>query len=443
MVTIGNDTTPGTVITMESNVSTGVNVGAPGDLVLVGQADLSSGTASANTPEQVSTPVQARKLFGDGSMLTNNIVDALSEGAYPVYAIAPEQKSVTDEDLSSLSDDSGTLNEAPLIEDAEEIVFTINSTTKTTVLVYDEDPTNKTPDTDEALVNPVTGKYQLDETAGNTGDSVDYEWFDYPPAFEAITDASMGSEKLRDIVDFIFSLNENSDVVNDLQTTVNELEGQRAFTIGIAGAGSPYITDTSSYSNSFTTSRMQLYYPSRNDDNESIMGSIAGLRARLGMNASPMYKTLVTQEDLQFTISTTDEANLIGEKVNPIRDQSRGALIVDDLTTVDPTTNSDERNYTQGLSRIIGDYVTEYADTNSQTFIGELHTPEARNALEGVIQKELVALLASDALLAWSLNVDKVDSQTASLDIGFKTVEPLRNIEITTTAGAVQPSGGE
>lgn len=441
MVTIGNDTTPGTIITMESNVSTGVNVSAPANVVLVGQADLSSGTASANAPEVVSTPVNARKLFGDGSMLTNNIVDALSEGAYPVYAVAPEQKTVSGEDLSGESGQSGTLSSTPVIEDADQITFTINSTTKTTTLVYDEDPANKTPDTDEALVNPVTGKYYLDEAQGNTGDNVDYEWFDYPPAFESIKTATFNDEKLRDIVDFVFSLNENSSVIDDMQTTVDELEGQRAFAIANGGAGDPYISDTATYSNSYTTSRLQLYYPTRNSENEPIMGSLAGLRARLGMSASPMFKTLESQSDLQFGLSITQEENLIGEKVNPIRDQSLGALVVDDLTTVDPSTNTDEANYDQGLSRLIGDYVTEYADKNSEPFIGELHTPDSRDALEGVIQKELRKLLASNALLGWSLSVEKIDAQSASLDIGFKTIEPLRNIEITTTAGAVRGGG--
>lgn len=442
MVTIGNDTLPGTITTIESNVSTGVNVGAPGTPVLVGRADLSSGTATADTAEKVATPVNARKLFGDGSQLANAVTDALSEGAYPVYAVPATVTSVSGEDLSGVSSDTTTLVNAPLVEDASTISVTVNSTTKTPVLVYDDDPSNLTPGTDEALINPITGKMHVDETMGNTGDSIDYEYQEFSGAFDEVRNASFSGDNLQEIVDFVVSLNENDTVVDDLQTTVGEMENDGALAIGLAGAGDPYIGDTSTYTNNYDDSRMQLYYPSRNDSDETIMGSLAGLRSRFGISDSPMFSRIATQKDLRVTITRSQQEDLVGERVNPIRDQSGGALIVEDLTTVDTSTNLEEKNFDQGIARLVTDYVAEYSNEQAELFIGELHTRQARNALRAIIVKELRKLLSSNAITAFSLVVDRVDANTASLDVGIETIEPLRNIETTITAGAVQTGGG-
>lgn len=443
MVTIGNDTLPGTVTTIESNISTGVNVGAPGTPVLVGHADLSSGTASADTAEKVTTPVQARRYFGDGSQLSRACADALTEGAYPVYAVPTTVTSVSGEDLSGVSSDTTTLDNAPLVEDADTISVTVNSTTKDPVLVYDDDPGDLTPDTDEALINPVTGKMHVDETMGNTGDSIDYEYQEFSGSFDEVQSASFSGDNLQEIVDFVISLNENDTVVDDLQTTVTEMETAGSLAIGLAGAGDPYIADTASYTNSYDDSRMQLYYPSRNSDNETILGSLSGLRARLGINDSPMFESIQTQKDLRVTLTRTQQEELVGERVNPLRDRSGGALIVEDLTTVDPAQNLEEANFDQGIARLVTDYVTEYSNAQAERFIGELHTQQARNALRTTVVKELRRLLSSNAITAFSLIVEEVDSQTASLDVGIETIEPLRNIETNITAGRVQSSGGE
>lgn len=444
MVTIGNDTLPGGIYTIESSTSTGVNATAPGVGVIVGQADLSSGTASANEAHRINTPRAAKDTFGDGSLLAIAIEDALAEGAYPVYGIAPEETDVTAEDISGESGDTATLANAPCIEDADSVTFTINSTTKTTVIVLDGDPSNQTPGTDEVLFNPVTGKYHSDESLGTAGDEVDYTHYDYPGAFDALQTEKIGDDNLTELVDFVVCLNENDTVVNDHQTTLGEMENSMDLAIGIAGAGDPYIDDagtssdeSSSYTNSFDDSRMQLYNPSRNSDGESVLGSVLGLRSRLGINASPMFKKLSTQKDLQITLSTTQKENLVGERVNPLQERSAGAKVIEDLTTVDTSSNSEEANYDQGLSRLVTDAVAEFVEANVEPYIGQLHIKATRDAFRSVVVGYLRTLLASNSITAFSVNVDEVDSTTASLDVGIKTVEPLRNIEATITSGEV------
>ena len=428
MVTIGSTTLPGVQTDIESASSTGVNVNAAALVGLVGQADLANGTANANQVYTVTTPVKARTLFGQGSMLAENCVDALTEGAYPVFAAAPERIEVTGEDLSGLGSTSGTLANAPGPENASDYSFTVDSTSKTAVITYD-DPSTKSPGTDEVYVNPVTGEFELD-AAPSTSGSVDYHYFDYPSA----TDALYAEEA--DRVDVVGVLNENSDAVDDAHQTALEYVNRYEFTVVIAGAA-PRIASTSTFSNSYDTSRLQLIYPSRNADDESIIGAYLGLRAALGINNSPMWKRLQTQKDLAVTLSQGDQRNLVGEKVVPLADESRGARIIEDLTCVSDS-NSEEDAMRQVLHRLIVDYVTEVVHLVSERFIGELHTQAARNSLKAIIGNEMSRLRELNAITAYTVNVEKIDAMTASVDVGIDTVDPLRNILATITAGEVQ-----
>ncbi|OYR54909.1 hypothetical protein [Halorubrum halodurans] len=427
MVTIGSTTLPGVQSNVESASSAGVNVNAAAQVGLVGQADLANGTAEANTVYSVTTPVKARTWFGEGSPLAENCVDALTEGAYPVYAVAPERVSVDGEDLSGLGSTSGVLENTPGPEEASAYSFSVDSTEKTAVVTMD-DPSTKSPGTDEVYVNPVTGEFELD-AAPSTSGSADYAYFDYPSATETLY-----SEEA-DRLDLVGVLNENGDVVSDAHDEAKEHESRYEFTVVVAGAA-PRLT-TTGYTNPFDSSRVQLLYPSRNADDESIIGSYIGLRAVLGINNSPMWKRLQTQRDLSETLSKSEQLELIGEKVVPVADESRGARIVEDLTCVSDE-NSEEDAMRQVLHRLIVDYVTEVVYRTSERFIGELHTQAARNALSTIIGGEMDRLLTQNSILDYSVTVEKVDAMTASVDVGIDTVDPLRNILATIAAGEVQ-----
>lgn len=445
MVTIGNSNLPGTITTIESATATGANIGAPGDVVIVGQADLDNGNASANELKRITRPKESRDEFGDpdNSMLARAVTDALVEGAYPVFAIATDETSVSGEDLSGLSSNTGTLANAPIREDTDSITFTINSTTLTTVLEHDQDPADGTPGTDEVLVNPVSGKFNIDSnvSVGNAADTVDYEHFDYTSAHDAVTTEKSGDEFVREAVDLVFSLSENSAVRDDLETTVDSMESSGWLAIGQAGAGKPYIADTGSYTDSYDNSRLQLYYPSRNGDNETILGSVAGRRAALGIDASPIFKTIDSQKDLQFNLERSDQENLVNAKVIPLEERSGGARIIQDLTTV-ADDNLGEDAWRHGFARLVTDFVYDTVESRSQSFIGKLHTQDARNALQGILSDDLQSLLASDAITAFSITVERKDDTTASVDIGIDTTDPLENIETTISAGDVQNAVG-
>ena len=431
MVSIGNTILPGVQTNVESASSTGVNIGAPGQVGIVGQADLSNGTASANEVRDIRTPVTARKAFGSGSQLAENIVDALAEGAYPVYAVATEEIDVTGEDLSGLSSNSGTLGNAPVREDASNISFTINSTSLTTVITYD-DPSTKTPGTDEVYVNPVSGAFEIDggATVGNAGDEVDYTHFDYDSAVDALL-ADQGEE-----IDLIGSITENVSAVDYAKTAVENAVSQYEFGVVIAGAAAR-IGNPSTYSHSHDSSRLQLLYPMRDADDMSIVGAYLGLRASLGINGSPMFKRLDTVEDLAVTLSQSDKEVLLADFVVPIADESAGARIVEDVTTVTDD-NAEEANMRQVLHRLIVDYVTEVVNAHSERYIGELHTQAARNSLRSNIVSELNRLLDLNSITGFNVTVEEVDAMTASVDVGIDTVDPLRNIIATISAGQIE-----
>lgn len=438
MVTIGNDILPGIVAEMESGDSANVSVGTPGTPLIVGQGDLTNGSADADTIYRVTRPKRARDLFGaiDKSLLTQNVVDALIEGAYPVYAMSPPSTETTD-DLSGETSTGTVLANEPVIEDIDSITLTVNSTEKNLSLFYDSDPSNETLDTDEALLNPQSGVLEVDESMGNTGDEITYSHADYTNTFDAIDDAMIGNTAIKDIIDFIAVVDENDVVVNSAKNKADALEAEESFVIAVAGAGEPYIDDTASYTNDNDTSRLQLIYPSRKADrSHSVIGAYIGRRSILGISATPMSKRIRTLEGLQFRLSQAQKENLVNERVNPLNQRRNIVRIIEDYTTVSDD-NTNESSWRRGFDRLVTDFVTEVVIDLGNQYIGRLNIPHVRNSLESDISNELTDLLDSDSIEGASLVVEENDSTSANVDVGLDITDPLRNIYLTVTAGEV------
>ncbi|TQQ81851.1 hypothetical protein [Halonotius roseus] len=428
MVSIGNTILPGVQTNIESADSTAVNIGAPGQIGLVGEADLANGTATANELEIIRTPVKARTLFGAGSQLAENVVQALTEGAYPVYAVAAEAVEVVGEDLSGLASTSGVLENAPVSESPSEVAFSVDGTGKDAVLTY-HDPATETVGTDTVHYNPSSGAFELDAAPSTSGE-VDYTYYDYDAATDALIDTA------GNIVDVVGLLNENSAAVGYAHTKAVVATNRYEFMVVVAGAA-PRIPDTFAYEVAYDSSRLQLLYPARTADDLSIIGAYCGLRASLGINSSPMFKRLSGVTDLAVTLSPDDQQNLIGQSTVPMADESRGARIVEDLTTVSDD-NMDEASMRQVLHRLIVDYVTNIVNANSERYIGSLHKKSTRDALQGSITSELKRLKATDSITGFTIAIEEVDAMTASADVGIDTIDPLRNIVATISAGQIE-----
>lgn len=450
MVTIGNDTLPGTILEIESARSSGINIGAPGTPVFIGQAYLSasngSGSASAAEAEEIRRPNRAAALFGDrvDSQLTRAVQDALVEGAYPVYAIAATPNEHSSEDLSSGSGQSLSVANAPVLQVEDEIDITINSTSKDVSFYTDGDPSNASPEADEVLLNPVTGNAYADEAVGNAGDEISYWSLDYADALDEITDAETQTGFVREIVDFVGITDENGDVIDSLETEVDDMESNGYLASGVSGTAGGYVDDagtttdeTNSYSDSYDNSRVKLINPSRDGDGNTAIGSYVGELSRVGIDSTPIFNRLSTQTQLQTNLTTAQQENLVLAKVNPLKESSSGARIIEDVTTV-ADDNTDEAAWQQGISRLVTDFVAETIDERSEPYVGEFNNQHVRNAFRAAVSSELEALYEANAIEDYSLVVEEIDNVTAAVDVGIDTADPLRNIEITVSAGNVE-----
>lgn len=435
MPTYGDKQEPGITSDVDSAATVQTSGSAPSNLGMVGQADLANGSASANSVKKVTRASEARSYFGSEteSLLTQGIIDALAEGAYPVYACATTETDETGEDLSGLSSTSGTLANGPVIENPDEVVFTINSTTMTTVVTY-EDPSTKTPGTDEVYLNPVTQAFEIDSNAtiGNASDDVDYTHYDYPSATDAM-DIQKG-----ETIDFLVSLNENQSVADDVQTKTGTMEGQYELAVGIVGPGDTTI-DPANYTQSYDDSRMQVVFGTRFDDNTSLLAAYAGKRASLGLDRTPIGIHLSNSKRIASyqadDLDRSSRGDLINENVVPLADEASGARVADDPTTV-ADDNADEGNIDYGYTRLLMDYVITVTRENEQPFIGRLNNSGVRDTFAALVSEELEALQASGQVLDYVVNVYEVDATTAELEIKVETAKPLRFIDNKVTVGS-------
>jgi len=136
-------------------------------------------------------------------------------------------------------------------------------------------------------------------------------------------------------------------------------------------------------------------------------------------------------------LSRSQRENLVNEKVIPIEERQSAARIVDDLTTV-ADDNGAEAAWQRGFARLVTDFVSEQVEDLSAQYIGDFNNPETRNSLSTDVSEVLNSLLESQSIEAYTLVVEEVDSVTAAVDIGIKTADPLRNIELTVSAGKVR-----
>jgi hypothetical protein len=428
MTTYGDKQEPGIITDLTSSAAVPSAGEAPSDVGIVGQADLANATNAADTTKvyQVTRASKAVEWFGptDSSMLTQGVIDALNEGAYPVYAVATDSTSVTGEDHGSASDTTVSLDNSPIREDADDITVTLDGDDQTVNIVYD-DVSTYSPAADQCYVNPVRAKAEL-ESAPGTSLTFDYDHFDYASGIDVMVD------KVPEVIDFLAPLTENSTVVDDANVTVGNMEDD--YNLALAVGGADIRLDPSTYTQSYDDSRTQVVYPTRFEDNTSAIAAYVGFKAQLGLATTPINKRLSTNKRLAVTLTRAERGSLIDEDTVPLADESRGVRVVDDPTTVSDS-NTDEQNLQFGFNRLVADYIIETTRDNQKPFIGKLNSAVVRNTLEGMVGESLTELQESNAVLSYTVNVQKENATTAGLEMSVDLVEPLRFIENTITIG--------
>lgn len=426
MTTYGDNQEPGIITDLTSSAAVQTSGAAPNDLGIVGQADLANATNAADPSKvyQITRASKAVEHFGpqESSLLTSGIIDALNEGAYPVYAAVAESTTVNAEDQGGVGTTTVDLSNSPIREDVDSITVTLDSTDQTVNLVYD-DVSTYSPTDGECYVNPVDAQVEV-STVPSTSLDISYDHFDYLGGLDVLTD------KVADVIDFVAPLSENKDVVNDAQTTVGNMES--SYNLSLLQAGAGIDVDPMGYTQEYDDSRSQLVYPTRFEDNSSAIAAYAGVKARLGLNNTPINKRFNSNKRLAISLNREERGSLNDEGVVPLADEARGVRITDDPTTVSES-NTDEQNLKYGFNRLVADYIIETTRRNQRPFIGKLNSQTVRNTLEGMVNDSLAELQESNAVISYEANILKEDNVTAGVEMNVDLTEPLRFIRNTVT----------
>lgn len=418
---LGNQQEPGITSSVTSAPTLTSGTPSAGTPVIVGGADLTNGTANADEIHGVGSAARTRELFGreENSRLSRQVLNALGEGAQPVLAIAAGE-STTTQDLSGLSSTSGTLD-SEIREDLEDITVTVDGTDKTPSFVY-EDPSTLTPSTDEVYINPATRQFELDVAPSSSG-SFEYTALNYTSALDAL--ATYNGD-----VDFYGVLKESSEVVSYMLNVAEQRANE--YLLGLAVAGVEPNVDTSGFTNSYDTSRLQLIAPGRLQNGESIIGNFVGMRANIGITTTAINQRLSLRDRPMQTLNLTQRGELIDSFVTPMETIGNSARVADDLTTVSDS-NTEEQGYKYGFSRLATDFVIGVTHDLEQPFIGKFNT--SIGVLEDLLNKGARPIQQSNVVTDYDVSVSLISPDTAKVYFQANVADPIRFIDNDFTIG--------
>jgi hypothetical protein len=454
---------PGVEAEVRGGAVAQLTVGYEQKLVIFGRGDQSNGTASYNTPKQVQTSVDATTYFGDGSELAAACSDALANGANPeyVYGVMPTETTVSAE---AVAGGSGTLSNAPIVEDASTITVTntTQSQTDTVVFRYESVPDTSSLAAGEVAINPFTGEF---DSGGSDDYEIDYSYLDWSSALDAADTTVKHNETA-----IYCTLSESESVGQTLSTKLDELRPTYKLIRGVTGAqpndtntdGEPAF-DTSNYTDTLDNDALFAAAPVRiSGSTKTVLGGIGG---RFAGNAltNPIYGDVLKGFDnLTQELTPTEEGDpktesqagsgLRGEQVMPIRDDGSdggdGLTIEDSLST---STASDWiRDYHR---RRIVDQILLSARTIGETARGRRMT----DTLIGDTEEQVVDVLidfANDGLIEtsgnagqlsdstsnnseedgeqdYSATITRTDTDTLALTVSFTPIGVTKNIQET------------
>lgn len=283
---------PGVKVTTAGGAITGVAIGREQKLVLVGNGDPATGSASVNEATQIQTRLDADRKFGDGSEIAEQMKDALANGANInfLYGVMWSELTTTE----SFTSTSFTLTEAPIIEDKSEITITNNGAGNdpSVVFKYDSPPTNDA-EADTAYINPITGEVEIE--SGDADFDVEYSYPDIESA-RAEAETVIGDEETGVIAQLVESESE----ATNLSGSVNTLRGEYKLAMGLqaaqpnanqSDAESPDY-DTGAYTDSIDNDALFLHAPARKDESKTtVTGAVGGLMAGQSLTSRSTTKT--------------------------------------------------------------------------------------------------------------------------------------------------------
>lgn len=393
--------TPGVEVTVRGVAITGVTVGREQKLVVFGNGDTTTGSASPGEPVEVTDGTDADTQFGEGSELANGLRDAIRNGANArdeyVYGVSPTVTEVTAE---SVAGGTGTLSNTPILEDTEAITVMDTSQSTELSIVFDYGDTIDTPSDGEVAIDPLSGNV-VDPNDNDL--EVDYEYLEWKDALDS-ADGVLNEKE----VGIYATLSESEDVASLLETKVDELRDPHYKLVkGISGAqpnadadgsetnlsaGDPKI-DAETYTDEIDNDMVFLPASVRKaDTTETIIGAIAGTFAGHDLT-DPVYKTALEDVEPAQRLGKEDRDTLREEhQVIPVSREGETRLHGNIST-------STETDWTRDFHRVrIVDQTILIAKEIGDNLEGDINNEDARTAARGEIEGQIENLV-DDGLL--------------------------------------------
>lgn len=373
----------------------GINVGTAQKLVIFGRGDPSSGTAQVNDPTQVSGPTDAENTFGEGTELADAIREASNNGvAYSmIWGVMPSTQSVTGE---SIAGGSGTLNNAPLIEDLAEISVqnTTDGQEADTEFRYDSPPTEPTSD-NTVHINPFTG----DVEAGDGDDyEIDYKYLDWQSAFDSATDVVKEQE-----TGLWRVISEAESVVDDARATAKPLREEQWKMVRVNGAAQPNANsdetppdaevDPNAYGDDLDSDYLFVTGPERQQDSHRLVaGGVAGVLAGHELTNPVLGSEVQGYDALEQQLNVPQQEALESEGVIPLADTGTISLEANVSTS---TAEDWTRDY---FTRRVVDQVILIARAIGRSVRGNLNSEDTEERTEERIEDEILNLIEEGVL---------------------------------------------
>lgn len=340
---------PGVRITVTGGGISNARIGREQKLVLFGRGDTVEGEADPNDPVQIRSRVDATDQFGSGTRLTDGIEKALeNKGNHNyIYGVAYEEFTVSAE---SITGGSGTLENAPIVEDAGTITAQdITESEEASVEFRYESPPSTPNDGPTVFINPLTGEIEADDGSDY---EIDYAYGDWESALDAADPVLNHAE-----VGVYAPLSDSSHVADRLAAKLsgepdveddNGLRGEYKLAMGVMGAQPTYTTDdgdaaidVSEYGDSIDNDAVFLAAPVRRSGDNSHLTIIGGLGGLFAGNAleNPIYGDPVHgYGPLSQELSRDEQASMrTDHQVIPVvddyRDGAEGITIQGHLST--------------------------------------------------------------------------------------------------------------
>lgn len=426
----GQNQLPGDVVTVREGSTVAISLGFNATLGLVGNMDVSNGSATQGEVQHITDPTDALDNFGEGSELHQQIQMAFSNDVPDIYAIGVSETETTE---SITGSSTGTLSDAPLTnpEVCPEHTITVTDTSDggsmTVNFVYGDDSPTAPGEPDTVAINPVTGEWTADSSS------------DYDFTFTHGDHESAIPKVLEKNIRFACVLTESEGIANTLLSELNSHAQNFDFMRGVVN-GTPEVT-ASNYSDALDDQRICVVEPafSFTDEAETERVRTCGpVASHLTSRPLSESATGVIHGQIDGLVSlgrdlTASGADWVDKNVLIVV-PGTNIHIAKDLTTSTAT----------NLGRV---YAAEIADEVALThhliaeqFTGSFNYPERRDELETSLEVPLIDMSNDNPPLLENYTVSVTEGASdfeVDAEVGIDIVGVMDRINVNITVGDI------